>query len=460
MIDTNRICSRLQTLISIKSISGTQAEFEIAETLKIWLQALPGVEVDSWRETIKVIETDPCYQGHQLFRTELPVVVARLVGKHQGPKFLLTGHFDITPLTELQTSNSETLFNPEVKGDKVTGAGAANMKSGLVAAIEVFEQFSSLNGEFSGELLLIAVPAGEDGGLGTLAAIRRGYTADFAILLKPTGSMTAELDPSIVVAHAGYVSFSVTIIGKAINAAKKLEGENALDYFMQIYSTLKKAEHEFNQKEAHPLMKELVIPYPTNISNIHGGNSSNTVIDKIQFDVKFAVALGETTNLAKERFKKIIHEVEAENMWLTEHPPTIESKGPNCGSASIETSHQLITSLMSASEFITGRPAKLSSVAYACDMAQWKHILGIPICIYGPGDLRVANTLEENVSLNEIKLVTEVILNCVANLLKAKLNISNKQKDKIIEQSDNESILEQPKQTGWFKSIWFDLTKI
>ncbi len=66
------------------------------------------------------------------------------------------------------------------------------------------------------------VPSEEDGGQGTLAAIRAGATGDLAIITEPSN-----LD--VVVAHAGAITFRLTVPGRAAHASQRREGVSALD---------------------------------------------------------------------------------------------------------------------------------------------------------------------------------------------------------------------------------------
>jgi hypothetical protein len=70
----------------------------------------------------------------------------------------------------------------------------------------------------------------------------------------------------------------LTIQGKRATGAKRLEGEDPLSHFISIHTALRKAEKELNEKEMHPLMRELKLPYPTSIGRIAGGNWSTDVI--------------------------------------------------------------------------------------------------------------------------------------------------------------------------------------
>ena len=70
--------------------------------------------------------------------------------------------------------------------------------------------------------MVVLVPSEEDGGQGTLAAIRSGATADMAIITEPS-----RLD--VVVAHAGAITFRLTVPGRAAHASQRREGVSALD---------------------------------------------------------------------------------------------------------------------------------------------------------------------------------------------------------------------------------------
>jgi acetylornithine deacetylase/succinyl-diaminopimelate desuccinylase-like protein len=83
------------------------------------------------------------------------------------------------------------------------------MKAGLISALEAFETIANTDRNFHGELYFVVVSGGQDGGAGTLAAIRRGYSADFAIIPSATASSSENVDLGIM--HAGSLSISVSV---------------------------------------------------------------------------------------------------------------------------------------------------------------------------------------------------------------------------------------------------------
>ncbi len=139
----------------------------------------------------------------------------------------------------------------------------------------------------AGELLVVLVPSEEDGGQGTLAAIRAGATGDLAIIPEPSA-----LD--IVVAHAGAITFRLTVPGRAAHASQRREGVSALDKLFVLSKALEADETRRNTAETDPLMTALGLPYPTIIGIVGGGEWASTVLDRVTADGRYGVRLGQS----------------------------------------------------------------------------------------------------------------------------------------------------------------------
>ena len=92
---------------------------------------------------------------------------------------------------------------------------------------------------------MVLVPSEEDGGQGTLAAIRDGVVGDMAIIAEPSN-----LD--VVVAHAGAITFRLTVPGRAAHASQRLEGVSALDKLFVLVGALEADEARRNAEETDP----------------------------------------------------------------------------------------------------------------------------------------------------------------------------------------------------------------
>src|SRR4029079_14907040 len=124
-------------------------------------------------------------------------------------------------------------WSGEIRDGQVYGRGACDMKGGVAAilgAVRALHATGSLHRLRRQETVAL-VPGEEDGGQGTLAAIRAGATGDMAIITEPSN-----LD--IVVAHAGAITFRRTLPGRAAHASQRREGVSALDNLYVVLRAL------------------------------------------------------------------------------------------------------------------------------------------------------------------------------------------------------------------------------
>ena len=116
--------------------------------------------------------------------------------------------------------------------------------------------------------MLQCVASEEDGGLGTFAALERDGAFDAALIPEPTGF-------DVVCAQAGALTFRCVIPGRAAHAAHRLEGCSAIDRYVRVHTALQALERRVNADVAHPLMRELELPYPLLVGRVAGGEWSS-----------------------------------------------------------------------------------------------------------------------------------------------------------------------------------------
>lgn len=410
LIDADRIRDRLVNLVRIPSVTGE--EEQAIRLIADWLSQC-GAEVDYWYDGIGKMVADPDYPGHEVERAWVPVVVGLIRGQRPGATILLTGHVDVVPPGDYEQWSRDP-YSGMVEGDRVYGRGASDMKSGLVSALEAFETFARGPRDFAGRVGLAVVPAEEDSGLGTLAAIRRGWGGDVAIVTEPT---CREGYPEIIVAHAGAMSCTLEITGLAAHASKRLVGESALDHYLAVHEVLRHAERELNEGETHPLMRELTLPYATNVGLISGGSWSSSVMDQLKVELRIGVGLSETTTEAKARFERTLAEGFADNAWLREHPPRVTWRATGFGSGQTPADHPLVDYLADAGEVTFGPRPRVAAAPYGCDMSAWVRLAGIPTVLYGPGDIEQAHAADEWVSLSTTAQVARTLVRATGTLL-------------------------------------------
>lgn len=410
LIDSDRVRDRLVDLTRIPSITGD--EEAAIRRLADWLSE-SGAEVDYWFDGIGKLVVDPAYAGHEVERAWVPVVAGLVRGVRPGPTIMLTGHVDVVPPGDYDHWHNDP-FLGSVEDDTVYGRGTADMKGGLVAALEAFETFASGPRDFAGRVVFVAVPAEEDSGIGTLAAIRRGWTADAVIIPEPTWYGDA---PQLVVSHAGAMSCLVELTGRSAHASRRLDGESALDHYVTLHNAIREMEREKNEAEQDPLLRELKLPYATNVGTVQGGTWSSTVMDSLEVGLRVGVGIDETTDQAKARFEQALRDKLRGDAWLSANPPVVRWQAAGFGSAQVSTDHPLVECLGDAAEVVFGAPPVVTAVPYGCDMAGWVRIAGAATVMYGPGDIDQAHSANERVSLDATERTARVLVRATSALL-------------------------------------------
>ena len=398
MIDRERLIADLRALVRIPSITGSEAEAAgwAAEALRELGLAVGVVEPDP-----AAVRADPDWPGEEMPRTTLPVVMAR-TGPGDGRRVVLSGHLDVVPSGDPATWTVDP-WAGEIRDGALFGRGACDMKGGVASVLAAIRSLAATGDleRLAGELVVAFVPSEEDGGQGTLAAIRAGATGDLAIIPEPSN-----LD--VVVAHAGAITFRLTVPGRAAHASQRREGISALDKLFVLIKALEADEARRNTAESDPLMTALGLPYPTIVGIVQGGEWASTVLDRVVADGRYGVRLGQTPADAEAELREAIAAACAADDFLRDHPATIEISGGRFGSARVPSDHELPIGLADAIEAETGRRPALLGEPYGADMRLFVDA-GTPCVIFGPGDVRVAHSADEHVPLDEVETCARVL---------------------------------------------------
>lgn len=192
--------NQLKVLVRIASVS-TQPEskqdMQAAATKVADLLRLSGME------HIQIFPTE----GH-------PVVFGEWMhaGAHK-PTVLVYGHYDVQPADPLELWETGP-FDPTVRGDRLYGRGASDMKGQVIAVLAALQSIKNSGGEFPLNVKFI-VEGEEEIGSPHLKACIEEHKDLFAcdVSLNPDAGMIAENLPTIVYALRGLVFFELRIYG-------------------------------------------------------------------------------------------------------------------------------------------------------------------------------------------------------------------------------------------------------
>jgi acetylornithine deacetylase len=387
----------LRELVRIPSVTGD--EVAVQDRMAELLAELGGRVERLDPDPVAFERDDPDWPGAEMPRERLPIVLARW-GRGGGRRVLLVGHVDVVPPGDPSTWSHDP-WAADVEGDEATGRvygrGAVDMKGGVASILGALRALrdTGLADRLDGELLVASVPSEEDGGQGMLAAIRAGATADVAVITEPT-------DLDVVIAHAGALTFRLTVPGRAAHASVRREGISALDNLMTLVRALEDDEETRNAAERDPLMTALGLPYPTIIGKVEGGAWASTVLDRVVAEGRYGVKLGQSWRDAEVDLRRCIERAAADDPFLRAHPPTLELTGGKFSSTRIAPDDPLPVGVAAVAEAVTGRRPALLGEPYGADMRLLVNEGQTPTVIFGPGNVTAAHAADEWVPLDQV----------------------------------------------------------
>jgi acetylornithine deacetylase len=399
----DRIADRLAELISIPSVTGD--EVAIRDRLAEILEDI-GLAVDVFDADLKALTADPDFPGMEVDRTVLPVVCGTLNPGAPGTHPMLSGHIDVVPPGDPASWTSDP-FQPRLLGGSMYGRGACDMKGGIVAILETLDTLIEMG--HRGPVSVAFVPSEEDGGSGTLAAIRRGIDADLVVIPEPT-------DLDIVTAHAGAITFRLVIPGKAAHAAIRTEGVSALDGLQTMRAALAEDERRRNSDVPDGRMAELGLPYPTIVGTVSGGVWASSVIDAVEITGRYGVKLDQGVEDAAEDLETCLRSAWGADPFLRDFDMDFEVFGASFDSCEIPDDHELAAGLVASVASVTGNRVRPRGLPAGTDMRLFVNQADTPTVLFGPGSLRVAHAADEYVDLDDVAVCAAVLTHWVGTL--------------------------------------------
>ncbi|HYL40007.1 MAG TPA: ArgE/DapE family deacylase [Candidatus Binatus sp.] len=399
-VDAGWARDTLRALVRVPSVTGD--EDAVQDLMARLLEEL-GCRVERLSpDPATVARDDPDWPGAEMPRATLPIVVGRM-GRPGGRRLLLVGHVDVVPPGDRRTWRHDP-WAADLEAGRVYGRGAVDMKGGMAAILAAVKALRTAGAAdaLDGELIVVSVPSEEDGGQGMLAAIRAGVTGDLAVIAEPS-------DLDVVIAHAGAITFRLTVPGRAAHASVRREGVSALGNLMTLVQALEADEVARNAAETDPLMTALGLPYPTIIGKVVGGEWASTVIDRIVAEGRYGVRLGQSWRDAEADLRRCVDAAVAADPFLRDNRPSLELTGGLFSSARVPADHPLPVGLAAAAERVTGRMPGLVGKPYGADMRLLVNEGGTPTVIFGPGSEKVAHAADEFVPLDQVVACARVL---------------------------------------------------
>lgn len=395
------LVSLIEKLIRYETPAPPARNTEEAQTFIASFLEEKGFSIDKW----------DVYPGD-------PNVVGVLKGT-DSPSFkslIVNGHIDVAEISEDEEWETGP-FSPVVKDGFIMGRGASDMKGGLGGALFAIQLLREAGIELKGDLTFESVIGEEVGEAGTLECCKRGYTADFALVVD-----SSDLH---IQGQGGVITGWITVKSKKtfhdatrksmIHAGGKLFGASAIEKMMKVVQGLQDLERHWAVMKSYPGYDP-----GTNTINpavIEGGRHAAFIADECRLWITVHFYPNETYEQVSKEIEEHILRVAEGDPWLRENPPLFEwggtsmivDRGEVFPSLEVDPDHLAVQTLMTSHEGVLRKQA-IVGVSPSVTDGGWFGDAGIPAAIYGPGDLQNAHSVNEKVSIDQLVNYTKVML--------------------------------------------------
>jgi acetylornithine deacetylase/succinyl-diaminopimelate desuccinylase family protein len=325
-------------------------------------------------------------------------VVARVGDPGRGT-VLLAGHTDVVPASSSDWTSDP--FDPSLRGQRLYGRGAADMKGALAAMIVATEQYIETTRD-PGEVVLGFVVDEEQGGAGARALVADGIEADLAVIGEPT-----ELD--VCTAVKGVSRYEVTIHGESCHSGRPDSGQNAVQGLPSLLERVAELDRELESTE-HPVLDHEDVT----VTCVESEDTPNVVSDWVKATVDWRFLPGQ---LDPASFDDRIRAALSDLSLGEAHLDVTVRRTMFARGAEVDLDHQLVAAITEAAEEC-GIETGVSGLNGATDARFLIHDASIPTVHFGPGSLTDdAHTVDESVAVDDLVAATTVYRTALSRLL-------------------------------------------
>jgi succinyl-diaminopimelate desuccinylase len=304
----------------------------------------------------------------------------------KGPALLFGGHIDTVPLGTAPWSVPP--FAAEIRGDRLYGRGAADMKSGVAAMITA--AIAAAPAIKDRELMVHIYGGEEHGCLGSQHAKERLAASSIgaAIIAEPT-------DARPLVGHKGTLWLNLRTTGVTAHASMPEKGENALEKILPVANRLL----GYRLPDVrHPHLGAGTIV----LSTLHAGLNSNSVPDSALLTVDIRTVPGQNSTEILKAIEALARDeaaietaVDLEPMWTDPETPWARRVLDLCASH-------------------LGAHTGIETVEYFTDAASVRSALPeVPVIVLGPGAPSLAHKTDEWCSITQLATVGRIYVDLI-----------------------------------------------
>jgi succinyl-diaminopimelate desuccinylase len=343
-------------------------------------------------------------------------VVGRRAGSADRPLVHLNGHMDVVPAGG---GWSVDPFGGLIRGRRIHGRGAADMKAGLAAAVHAAEAIRRAGVPLRGTIEVSGTVDEESGGWAGVALLaERGRLSaartDYVIIPEPLNV------DRICVGHRGAYWFEITTHGRTAHGSMPFLGASAIDHMTAVLEAVRTelAPALAARTTAMPVVPLQARHATINVNAICGGQAGYAtqtpcVADRCSAVLDRRVLPEEDHDTVRAEVVALLERVRTRVpglcYTLTDlmriHPVQTPERSP------------LVAALRRGISDVLGRDAALVASPGTYDHKHVARIAGIDHCVaYGPGVLDVAHQPDEWCDIDDLVSATQVVALAILDL--------------------------------------------
>ena len=363
-VDEKACLDFVSRMVRHKSYSETEGERELA-----------GFMADQMRGMGLEAELQPVGEGGRVN------AIGRLKGTGGGKSLLFNGHVDTNPVSEGWTVDP---WGGLVDDKFIYGIGVSNMKAGDAAYFCATRTLVEAGARLRGDVILTFVVGELQGGVGTIAAIDQGLSADYFINTEPT-------DLQAITMHAAAFTFIIELTGVTRHLSKREEAVDAIAAACELIPTLNAMTFSGAKSEEHRKINR------AHVGVVHGALGRDLlewrppqVADFVKIKGSARYAPGQSETVVLEDMRRVLGELENRYLGLkTKLIPEHQVGRPMMPPFEVSSTSRVVQAVNRAYREVRGTEQPTGALTppgfYGTDAAHLYERAGMEGIVCGPG---------------------------------------------------------------------------
>ena len=329
-----------------------------------------------------------------------------VVGTHrpnrpQGRSLILNGHIDVVPVGAEELWSAPP-FEPVIRGGRLYGRGAGDMKAGIAAYITAFRALKRLGYHPAAPVFLQSVVEEECTGNGALACLHHGFRADAAIIPEP-------FNHSILSAQVGVMWLTIEVLGRPAHVLDSAKGINAIEAAFALFGGFKALVAKWNApRNRHPAFAHVTDPIKLNLGRIRGGEWASSVPTRCSMEVRVGYYPGMDAAATRAALEECLRATAASDANLKEVHYQVHYSGFQADGFVADKAHPMMSTLAASHRRVMDDAPEWYASTATTDARVFALYGSVPATCYGPEAANI-HGIDESVSLASALQVAKVL---------------------------------------------------